>query len=310
MPYVGETCALLTAVCWTVSSTAFAVASRQVGPLAANHFRLWGALPLLLGLAVVVTGQAWPTAASREQVAMLVWSGLAGLVLGDLGYFYALAKIGPRLCSVLMASWPACTVGLEALLGRLPTPAMLGGIAVTMFGVTAVLLRGGDQALWNATVSRGQYWLGIAGALLGACGQAAGFVLAGYGMAATRDAPAVDPLLATVVRMVTAAIVIQVVLVGYRRPMALRSVFGDGAAMRGALLGALFGPIAGVWLSMVARREAQDVGVASALMATTPVFMMPVAFGLYGARIGRLGVAGTVLAVAGVAWCFLARPAA
>jgi drug/metabolite transporter (DMT)-like permease len=310
MPYVGETCALLTAVCWTVSSTAFAIASRQVGPLAANHFRLWGALPLLAALAIAVTGQAWPSAASSEQVGMLVLSSLAGLVLGDIGYFYALAKIGPRLCSVIMACWPACTVAIEALLGRLPTLPMLGGIAVTMVGVGVVLLRSDDQSVWNASVSRGQHWLGIAGALLGACGQAAGFVLAGYGMAASGGAVAVDPLLATIVRMAAAAVVMQIVLTVHRRPLALRAVFGNGPALRGASLGALFGPIAGVWLSMLARQHAKDVGVASALMATTPVFMMPVAFALYGARIGRLGAIGTLVAVAGVAWCFLARPAA
>ena len=80
--------------------------------------------------------------------------------------------------------------------------------------------------------------------------------------------------------------------------------------MRAAALGAVFGPIGGVWLSMVARTRAEEtatVGVASALMATTPIFMMPVAFLVYRAPVGWLGAVGTLLAVGGVATCFLAR---
>ena len=46
-------------------------------------------------------------------------------------------------------------------------------------------------------------------------------------------------------------------------------------------------------------------GVAAALMGTTPVFMLPVTVWLYRARVGPLGVIGTLLAVAGVAVCFV-----
>jgi drug/metabolite transporter (DMT)-like permease len=40
-------------------------------------------------------------------------------------------------------------------------------------------------------------------------------------------------------------------------------------------------------------------------MATTPIFMLPVAMWFYKARVGPLGILGTILAVAGVAICFL-----
>jgi drug/metabolite transporter (DMT)-like permease len=310
MLYVGETCALLTAVCWTCSATAFAVVSRSVGPLAANQFRGFVALPALAVLAWLCTGRPWPTAASQHQLALLVASGFAGLVLGDLGYFYALAKIGPRLCSVLMACWPACTVAIEAASGNVPNAAVLGGIALSGAGVVLVLLRSRDGAVWNPHVSRRQWLLGVAGGLLGAVGQASGFVLAGYGMAATVEAPRVDALSCTVVRMATAAVGVLGMAIVMRRPFAIRAVFAQRAALGAAGVGLLFGPIGGVWLSMVARSEAEDsqkVGVAAALMATTPIFMMPLARLLYRAPIGRLGVAGTVITVGGAALCWLAR---
>lgn len=310
MPYLGEICALLTAVCWTFSSSAFAVASREAGPLAANQFRLCGALPALLVLALIVCGSVWPFAASAEQLGWLVGSALAGLVLGDLGYFYALAKIGPRLCSVVYSCWPACTIAIEAAMGRLPGTAVLGGIALTIVGVAMVLLRRGEGAVWNPQTTRWQWLLGIAAALLGAVGQACGFVLSGFGMAAHDGATRVDPLHGSVVRMATAVVAMQLFLFVQGQPFVMRRVFAHGRALRAALVGALFGPIGGVWLSMVARDQAdgaEALGVVSALMATTPIFMMPLAWLLYRAPIGRLGVAGTVFAVGGAVLCWVAR---
>lgn len=307
MPYLGEICALLTAVCWTASSTAFAFASRAVGPNPANQFRLWAAVPVLLLLCWLTTGSVWPVAASGERHGWLVASGLIGLVLGDLGYFYALATIGPRISSVLMASWPAVTVLVEAFAGRRPGLLLVVGIAMTMAGVGLVLLRNREGSAWQV-INRRQWWLGLGGALVGAVGQALGFVLAGYGMAPGPDLPAgVDPLVATVVRMLTAVVGLQCVLVARGTPLAARAVLGHGTALRAALLGALFGPVGGVWLSMLARRHSEDAGVAAALMATTPIFMMPVAYWLYRARVGWFGALGTALAVAGVALCLRGR---
>ena len=229
-------------------------------------------------------------------------------MLGDIGFFYALAKIGPRLSSVVFAAWPGMTVGIEAACGRAPTALVLVGIALTMFGVGLVLLRNRDGASWNPGLQRHQWWLGLGGALLGALGQASGFLLAGHGMAAGPDLPGgVDPLHATVVRMATGVAGLQVYLLLLRQPFALRAVFASPLAIRAALLGALCGPVGGVWLSMVSRVHAQNAGVASALMATTPIFMMPVAWRLYGARVGWLGTFGTLLAVGGVVLCFLVR---
>jgi drug/metabolite transporter (DMT)-like permease len=143
--------------------------------------------------------------------------------------------------------------------------------------------------------------------MVGAAGQAVGFILAGYGMQPGADLPSgLDPLLATVVRMATGVVGLQCVAFAQRRPLAARAVFGNRLAMRAALLGALCGPVGGVWLSMVSRAHAADAGVAAALMATTPIFMMPVAALVYGARVGWLGLVGTLLAVGGAALCFLA----
>lgn len=305
MPYLGELCAVATAVCWTVSSLSFGIASRAVGGIATNQFRLWAALPVLVLLVWWSTGSAWPTTAPTGRIGLLAASGLAGLVLGDIGYFHALATIGPRLSSVVMATWPAMAAGLAALQGDLPTAAMLGGIALSTLGVAVVLLRSREGTSWSPGLSVRQWWTGVGGALLGAFGQALGVVLARQAMAATADLPeGVDPLPATLVRMATAAVGLQLVAIVQRQPLALVAVVRHRAALWGALCGMLFGPVLGVWLSMTATHLA-PLPRAATLMALTPIFMMPVAKFAYGARIGLVGIAGTLLAVAGVAVLFL-----
>ncbi|MBL8751448.1 MAG: DMT family transporter [Planctomycetes bacterium] len=308
MPYRGELFALLTAMCFTGSGLLFAVASKKTGPLPANHFRLAAGVPALLVICRLLTGEWWPFDLSTERAALLVASGLVGLVLGDIGFFHALATVGPRISTVVMATWPAVTVAIAAVQGRLPDWPVLLGITMTIAGVALVLLRSPDGASWRPGITRRMQFSGIAGALLGAVGQAIGFELAGLGMAAAADAPTgVDPLQATVVRMTAALVGLQLVATVQHAPAAFVAVVHDRRALQAAAWGALFGPIGGVTLSMMARKHAAVPSVAGALIATTPVFMMPVARFVYGARIGALGVLGTLVAVAGVAVCLLNR---
>jgi drug/metabolite transporter (DMT)-like permease len=308
MPYQGEIFALVTALCWAGSSTSFAYASRAVGGLPVNHFRLFAAVPVLMLLACLLTGQWWPGHLADERIGLLVASGLIGLVLGDIGFFHALAVLGPRVSSVVMSGWPAMTVAIEAARGNLPTGWVLLGIATTVCGVVLVLLRSREGTSWNPGMTRRQWLTGLGGALLGALGQAGGVVLARAAMANAADLPeGVIPLQATVVRMAAAAVGLQLVACVQRRPLAMRAVFRDRRVVVAALFGAAFGPIFGVWLSMAATHHAHDVGVAASLMATTPIFLMPISMWLYGARIGWLGGIGTLLAVAGAAFLFLVR---
>lgn len=302
MQHPGELAAVATAICWTGSSLFFAFATRRTNGLAVNMLRLWLALPCLLLLHRCLLGSFWPELSS-DRLWLLGASGLAGLVLGDIGYFFALGVIGPRVSSVLMATWPALATALQALLGDRDdlTPQMLLGIAATMLGVMLVLLRHREESVWRAGVSRGLFLLAVLGALGGALGQAVGSVLVHRVAAPAPDQPLGLPgLSAALVRMAAASLGILVVAAVQRRVAAARAVLGDAKALRAALAGTLCGPIVGVWLSMVALAHAR-VGVAAALTATTPVFMMPVAHFAYGARVGVLGVVGTLLAVAGVA---------
>ena len=74
----------------------------------------------------------------------------------------------------------------------------------------------------------------------------------------------------------------------------------DRVAIRALIVGAVVGPVAGVWLSLVAVQAAR-VGVAATLMALPPVLLIPLERVVHGRRASRRAVAGTLVAFAGVA---------
>ena len=69
---MGEIAALLTALCWGLSSIFFTATSREAGPVPVNRMRLLFAVPLLLISHVILTGNGSPSRLSR-----LAGSGLA-----------------------------------------------------------------------------------------------------------------------------------------------------------------------------------------------------------------------------------------
>ena len=115
MRYAGELAALATAVCWTVSSLAFALAGGRIGSLAVNIIRLTLALVAFLIFGIFTRGEALPLSASPTAWLWLSLSGLAGFFFGDLCLFRAFVEIGPRLSMLIMALAPPLT----ALLGWL-----------------------------------------------------------------------------------------------------------------------------------------------------------------------------------------------
>jgi len=64
-------------------------------------------------------------------------------------------------------------------------------------------------------------------------------------------------------------------------------------------IGAIFGPVLGVWCSIVAV-DRTETGIAATLMAMTPVFILPFAILIERERIGWRATIGAIIAVAGV----------
>jgi drug/metabolite transporter (DMT)-like permease len=291
---LGELAALGTSLCWTASAFAFEAATRRIGPLAVNFVRVSIALLVLSAIETAVRGTPLPTDASAAQLGWLAVSGLAGLVFGDLCLFQAYSELGARRTTMIQATAPIFTALLGWIfLGEVPPPRAALGVALVLLGVFwAIRERGLAQDQPRASTR------GLLMALGGALGQASGLVLAKHGM------HGYPPIAATQVRMIAALVGFAAVITATTRwPRVLTACRRrDAVAITG--VGALFGPVVGISLSLLAVSRTQ-AGIAAALMATQQVWIALVSLATGRERVGLGGVGGAILAVAGIAWLVL-----
>jgi drug/metabolite transporter (DMT)-like permease len=297
---IGETAALVTAVCWALSSVFFTATTHEIGALAVNRIRLVFAVVFLLITHILLTGQILPIGAEPYRWFWLGLSGIIGLVLGDTFLFQAYKLIGNRLGTLIMASVPVISsLGAWLFLSENLSLRDMIGITICILGISMVVLERGGSTSVHAT-DRQRYLLGILYALGGALGQAAGLILAKMGLG--DNFPSISGVM---IRMLIALLVMWGVtlLTGQAR-----ATFGkflhNRATMRNLVAGSLVGPFIGVWLSQIAVQNAY-VGVSSTLMALTPIVMLPIARWYYKEMISPRSIFGTLLALAGVAVIFL-----
>ena len=70
------------------------------------------------------------------------------------------------------------------------------------------------------------------------------------------------------------------------------------------MAGSIVGPFLGITFSLIAVSYT-EIGIASTLMATTPIMMLPAVKFIYKEKIPFVGILGTFFAVLGIAILFL-----
>jgi drug/metabolite transporter (DMT)-like permease len=174
----------------------------------------------------------------------------------------------------------------------------MAGIGLTVAGVSWVVLERRDHAAGEQGDIRRYVW-GILFGLVAAITQAAGLITAKKGLGG--DFPALS---GHVIRMLVGTAAIWLVAAGQRQVRTtLAQVASRPPAARDLALGSLLGPFIGVWFSLAAV-QLTEVGIASTLMGLVPIFMLPIGYFVFKERFGWQAVAGTVVAVAGVAMLF------
>ncbi len=264
-----------------------------------NRTRLLLALVFLIPTHWILLGYPLPLTASGSRWFWLGLSGIVGLVLGDIFLFQAFVLIGPRLSMLVMSLAPILAALMAWLfLAERLVIGQLVGIALTLTGVAWVILERNGPA--RQARERQDYLLGVLFGLGGAAGQALGLVLAKMGLGGD-----FSPISANIIRMSAAAVVLWTLtlLRGQARDT-FRRLGADRRAVRFILTGAFTGPFLGVSFSLLAVQRA-PVGIASTLMALPPVILLPVSTVVFKERYGWQAVAGTFVAIAGVALLFL-----
>ena len=298
---MGELAAFLVSICWAMTSVFFATAGNKVGSLVVNRMRLLFATFLLSAAHFILTGQLYPVLAAPERFLWLGLSGLIGLVLGDAFLFQAFILIGPRISMLIMSSVPVISALIAWLfLGEALSLTNFMGILIAVTGIALVVYENQNGARKIQPENKSAYLQGVFFAFLGAAGQAIGLVLQKKGGGGN-----FPPISSVLIRVSIGALIIwSVALLQKKAVPTLQTAFTDKTGLRFILLGTLVGPFAGIWLSMVAVQSAY-VGIASTLMALTPIVMLPILFFFFKEKISKLALFGTFVSLVGVAIIFL-----
>ncbi|MDZ7338044.1 MAG: DMT family transporter [candidate division KSB1 bacterium] len=293
---LGELAALATASCWALGTTLFGEASKRVGAFTTNLLRIPLGAVLLVSTLFVTRGVFWPTWATREQVTLLTASSFLGLVIGDALFFRSVVVLGPRLATLLSTlAPPVAAVVARILLHERLTPLAVAGMVVTLAGVAWVVAEGAPGGS-----ERGQGRTeGVLAGVGAAVGQGVGLVLSKIAMGDT-----LDSLSATVIRVTTAVAGVWLVAAAAGRAKAGVKALRNRQALAFMMGGALVGPFLGIWL-MLTSVKLTATGVASTLMSTTPLLIIPVVRVAYKERPSPRAWLGAAIAVGGIALLFL-----
>ena len=310
MNHFGEIISLVVAVSWTVTALFADKASHRLGSMTANVLRLTMAIVFLGVLLWVTVGHPYPVYASGQAWWWLALSALVGYVFGDWCLFNCYLSIGARFGQLFMTlAPPMAAIAGWAILGETLSWKSMLAMAVTLSGIAISILSRGDGHRVHLTLPFKGVLLGLGAGL----GQGVGLVLSKVGLQYYADAIPADaprlmadmlPFASTMIRAVVGAAGFLGLMALQRDLPRLRTAVQDKVGMRYALIMTLFGPVLGVSLSLMAVQYT-NAGIASTLMALTPVFILfPYAF-IYKQRIKLREILGVAVSMAGVALFFL-----
>ena len=295
MAYLGEISAIITAFLWSGTSFAFTNAANRIGSLQLNVNRIILAT-IFLFFIVIIANINYDL--SAEQIYYLALSGFVGLVLGDSFLFKSFQLIGARLGMLLMALVPAFSSVLAfVFLNENLSLISVTGMTIILAGISIVILERNKDTESIFKTNK----LGILYGILGALGQASGLVLAKFAF----EAGSINGFVATFVRLLAAVVIIFPLALLFRRYKNPIKVYTkDTKALWATLVGTVLGPVLGITGSLIAIANAQ-IGIASTLMSTMPIIMLPIVRYYYKEKLGWRAIVGALIAVVGVAILFL-----
>ncbi|MBQ3608473.1 MAG: DMT family transporter [Bacteroidaceae bacterium] len=309
MQYIGEIISLVVAFSWTITALFAEVGSKRLGSLQMNVIRMLLSLLMLGATLWWFTGSPYPLYADGQAWLWLSLSGFVGYLLGDYCLFNSYIWIGSRFGQLFMTLAPptAALFGWILLGETLAWNALLG-MLVTLTGI-------GISVLNKGTSNKLSLKLPLKGVLFGigaGVGQGVGLVLSKVGMNYYEMSIPVGeemvtdllPFASTFIRAVTGAVGF-LCLMGFQKQFhTLATSVRDFKGMNAAVWATITGPFIGVSLSLMAVQYT-EAGIASTLMALTPVFIIWPAHFFFGQKVTFKEVIGACISVAGVSLFFI-----
>jgi drug/metabolite transporter (DMT)-like permease len=296
--------ALLAALLFAVSAICGYRSSKQIGGAEANFWRI-ALATFCLALWANIFGSGLDGAAFP----LFVASGLFGIGLGDTCYFQALPRLGSRRAVLLVQCFiPIFAILIEWLwLGTKLKEIQLLCIAVILTGVILALAPGD-----HAKIPRRQLRIGIFFTVLAGFCSALGAVLSRKAYFVAHDALEFpDPATTGYQRVLGGILVPAIILLAakWRSAHSHGGVFEEKTfhvsrekwlriwpwVLGNSLAGQTLGVTCVQWAL-----EKTPAGIVMAVVATTPIMLLPMTRIVEKEKIGIRSLAGAIIAVAGV----------
>jgi drug/metabolite transporter (DMT)-like permease len=296
--------ALLAALLFAVSAICGYRSSKQIGGAEANFWRI-----ALATFCLALWAHIFGTGLFGAAFPIFVASGFFGIGLGDTGYFQALPRLGSRRAVLLVQCFiPLFAILIEWLwLGTKLTGVELFCVAVILIGV-ALALAPGD----HAKIPPRQLWIGIFATVFAGFCSALGAVLSrkAYFVAhAANEFP--DPGTTGYQRVLGGILIPAIILivVKSRSARAHGGIFEEKTfhvsrekwlriwpwVLGNSLAGQTLGVTCVQWAL-----EKTPAGIVMAVVATTPIMLLPMTRIVEKEKIGIRSLLGALIAVAGV----------
>ena len=305
MTYIGELISIGVAFSWTATALLSEFGSKRLGNLTLNVLRMALALVFSLVLFLVVTGSPLPAGASSEACFWMLLSGLVGYVIGDFCLFQCYIIIGSRFGQLFMTLAPlAAALMAWVTLGQQMTVMSIVAMLVTLFGISVSVLGRGEKHKVSLKLPLNGVLFAIGAALC----QGVGLVLSKIGMDHYEiDAAMPDwliPFSANFYRCVAGIIGFVILHYFYDGMAPFRDALHDRKGLSVAIATTIFGPFVGVGFSLMAVQYTA-AGIASTLMAMTPIIIILPSYWLFHEKITWKAVVGAFISVIGVSLFFL-----
>ena len=308
MAYIGELISISVAFSWTATALLSEFGSKRLGNLTLNVLRMGLALLFSLVLFGVVTGNPLPAGVPAEACGWMLLSGLVGYVIGDFCLFQCYILIGSRFGQLFMTLAPLSAALMAWItLGQQMKPMSIVAMLVTLFGIGISVLGRGNHHMVSLKLPLNGVLFAIGAAMC----QGIGLVLSKIGMdhydvAAMAKAGVSEwliPFSANFYRCI-AGIIGFTILLYFRDGIGhLREAIHDRKGLSVAIATTIFGPFVGVGFSLMAVQYTA-AGIASTLMAMTPIIILLPSYWLFHEKITWKAVLGAFISVIGVSLFF------
>lgn len=296
--------ALFTTLLFSISAICGQRVAAQIGGVEANFWRICSAAAFL-----ALWANFFGTKTNGESLPIFVLSGLLGIGVGDTGYFQALTRLGTRrtvLISQCLTA-PAAALIEWLWLGTRLSMGQISFIAMILTGVALAMAPGEHREIPRRAMRDG-----ILFGIIAALGGALGAVMSrkAYVVAFATGGPP-DPGTTGYERVLGGALIPAIILLAakWRSARAHGGVFESktlhvsrekwGRIWPWVLGNGLAGQTLGV-SAMQWALEKTPTGIVTAIIAMTPVVLLPMTRVTDGEKIGLRSLAGALVGVGGV----------